>query len=364
MNRTVAWSYNALGNILNQTEVGAYQYNPSGAGSSRPHAVVQVNGTTVTPSGRDGFFTNPRYSYDVNGNLTVVSDTTKNRVHTWTSFNMPRSIATTGSGAGAGASAAFLYDSGYGRVKQTFARIVNAAVKTRTVYTLHPDQSGGLSYEREIKEDGSIEHRHYVMGSIVLISTTDGATQSKITSQRYWHTDPQGTVVAVSDKTGAVIERLSHDPFGKRRNITGQADPSNLLRSVNNDRGYTGHEQLDELGLIHMNGRIYDPAIGKFLSADPIIQAADNLQSYNRYAYVINNPMNATDPTGFSWFTKLRDRVVKPVAIGFISYYTAGLLTGPLASAFSLSAFATNVTTAFIGGTIFGQLSGENLIAA
>jgi len=65
------------------------------------------------------------------------------------------------------------------------------------------------------------------------------------------------------------------------------------------DKGYTGHEQLDNVGLIHMNGRVYDPTLGRFLSADPNIQAPTNTQSLNRYAYVLNNPLSATDPSGY-----------------------------------------------------------------
>ena len=67
--------------------------------------------------------------------------------------------------------------------------------------------------------------------------------------------------------------------------------------SVN--RGFTGHEHLDEVGLIHMNGRVYDPEIGRFLSADPFVQAPDDTQSLNRYTYVKNNPLSYTDPSGF-----------------------------------------------------------------
>ncbi|OJA03347.1 hypothetical protein BGC33_03170, partial [Bathymodiolus thermophilus thioautotrophic gill symbiont] len=59
------------------------------------------------------------------------------------------------------------------------------------------------------------------------------------------------------------------------------------------------HEHIDEMGFIHMNGRVYDPSIGRFLSADPNIQAPYNTQSYNRYSYVLNNPLKYTYPSGF-----------------------------------------------------------------
>ncbi|MCI4428948.1 MAG: hypothetical protein JHC40_07265, partial [Burkholderiales bacterium] len=71
------------------------------------------------------------------------------------------------------------------------------------------------------------------------------------------------------------------------------------------DRGYTGHEHLDDIGLIHMNGRIFDPRLGVFLQGDPFIQDPTNLQNYNRYGYCLNNPMTCTDPSGFSFWKSL-----------------------------------------------------------
>lgn len=68
--------------------------------------------------------------------------------------------------------------------------------------------------------------------------------------------------------------------------------------SYEGDRGFTGHEMLSSLELVHMNARIYDPALDRFLSADPIIQAKGDLQNYNRYSYVINDPLKYTDPNG------------------------------------------------------------------
>ena len=66
------------------------------------------------------------------------------------------------------------------------------------------------------------------------------------------------------------------------------------------DKLFTGHEHVDAVGLIHMNGRAYDPELGRFLSVDPFIQAPTNSQSLNPYSYVMNNPLAMTDPTGFA----------------------------------------------------------------
>ncbi|WAJ70326.1 RHS repeat-associated core domain-containing protein [Catenovulum adriaticum] len=65
-------------------------------------------------------------------------------------------------------------------------------------------------------------------------------------------------------------------------------------------KGYTGHEMLDDNRLIHMNGRVYDPNIGRFLSAEILVQAPTNSQSYNRYSYVWNNPLSMVDPSGYA----------------------------------------------------------------
>ncbi len=63
-------------------------------------------------------------------------------------------------------------------------------------------------------------------------------------------------------------------------------------------KGFTDHEHLDAVNLIHMNGRVYDPLIGRFLSPDDYVQFPESSQSYNRYTYVLNNPLSYTDPTG------------------------------------------------------------------
>lgn len=62
--------------------------------------------------------------------------------------------------------------------------------------------------------------------------------------------------------------------------------------------GYTGHEHLDNVGLIHMNGRVYDPIIGRFISPDPLVPSPESSQGLNRYTYVNNNPLSYTDPSG------------------------------------------------------------------
>ena len=104
----------------------------------------------------------------------------------------------------------------------------------------------------------------------------------------------------ITDQNGNEISRMAFDPFGKR--LTEHVGSSVLSQDAANDssyHGYTGHSQLDHLGLVHMGGRVYDPDSGRFLSADLFVQSPYNTQSYNRYSYVFNNPLRNTDPSGY-----------------------------------------------------------------
>jgi RHS repeat-associated protein len=115
----------------------------------------------------------------------------------------------------------------------------------------------------------------------------------------YWHKDHLGSVIAISDTRAAVVERFSYDAWGNRRQLSGETDACFAERGEITQRGFTAHEHLDSVRLIHMNGRVYDPVLGKFLSADPNIFYPEDTQDYNRYAYVRNDPLSLIDPSGF-----------------------------------------------------------------
>jgi RHS repeat-associated protein len=88
-------------------------------------------------------------------------------------------------------------------------------------------------------------------------------------------------------------------------------DPFSAANANTNSttRGYTGHEQLDGVGLIHMNARLYDPEIGRFIQADSLVEP-EATQGLNRYSYVLNNPLTFTDPTGQLSFRQVLGLVV------------------------------------------------------
>ncbi|MEZ5842557.1 MAG: polymorphic toxin type 50 domain-containing protein [Hyphomicrobiaceae bacterium] len=155
--------------------------------------------------------------------------------------------------------------------------------------------------ERITRPGGAIETKHYI-GDVAVVTMAGTATAT-----RYLHKDHLGSVDTITDEAGTVVQRMSFDAWGKRREtnwlpMTGPAIAAFDVAITT--RGFTGHEMVDGVGLVHMNGRIYDPEIGRFLSADPFVQELANLQSWNRYSYVLNNPLSYTDPSGF-FFAKL-----------------------------------------------------------
>ena len=117
----------------------------------------------------------------------------------------------------------------------------------------------------------------------------------------YLHRDYQGSILAITNDAGAVLEKRLFDAWGsliQYWNIGGITTPPAESLGLVLDRGYTGHEHLQSVGLINMNGRLYDPKLHRFLQPDNNIQDPYNTQNYNRYGYVLNNPLKFTDPTG------------------------------------------------------------------
>ena len=135
---------------------------------------------------------------------------------------------------------------------------------------------------------------------------------------------------------------------------------TNPIAPAASRRAYTGHENVEGLDIIHMNGRIYDATLARFMQADPIVQAPTNSQSYNRYSYVFNNPLSYTDPSGYSAWTKFRDKVLKPVAAIAITVWTGGLAAGYGLSwaGFGIAAAGGAASGFIVTGSLKGALTG------
>ena len=127
-----------------------------------------------------------------------------------------------------------------------------------------------------------------------IILKSDGINPS---NYLYLHRDYQGTILAITDDNGTLLEKRLFDAWGSIIKVqNGAGDYLAGLTVL--DRGYTGHEHLQSIGLINMNARLYDPILHRFLQADNYIQDLTNTQNYNQYGYVLNNPLLYTDPSG------------------------------------------------------------------
>ncbi len=121
-----------------------------------------------------------------------------------------------------------------------------------------------------------------------------------------------------------LCERYAYDPWGNRRDPYYWANADNR-GDLKLNRGFTGHEHIDQFGIINMNGRVYDPLTSQFFSPDPYVQAPENWLNYNRYQYAFGNPLLYTDPTG-EWFG-IDDLVVGVAGFAF-GYLSHGITTG------------------------------------
>jgi len=163
--------------------------------------------------------------------------------------------------------------------------------------TLNLDRTYSHNYLRETI-GANTKETHYIptpTGVSAIFVKENGNTGNMY----YLCSDHLGSITDVVNASGAVVESFSFDPWGRRRNA-GNWNDYNVNTGSNSlvSRGYTGHEHLDDVGLINMNGRMYDPLLGRMLSPDNLIPNPFSLQGYNRYSYVYNNPMNFTDPSG------------------------------------------------------------------
>ena len=269
-----AYDYDDIGNLIG-VKVGGV---PTEVNTPYPSGGVACAGAPGSPcpgphaleSATVGGVTQ-KFGYDTRGRQIK----TPGRTVAFSEANLPTLIDTS---AG---STAFSYDASGSRVKK--------AGPSEQTLTL-----GGL-YERRVTQSG-IQHVFFVSGgdgNMTQVGFTEGLPDSD--RVEYLHTDILGSTGAVTDDTGAVT-RSYYEPFGARIAAKGTALPGNLgdVR-----RGFTGHAADDDLALVNMKGRVYDPSQRRFISPDPLVSTPSNAQSYNRYSYVWNNPLNFTDPSGF-----------------------------------------------------------------
>lgn len=177
----------------------------------------------------------------------------------------------------------------------------------------------GAPYRERVYVAGGLYERDFYNGqwrNLAYINTPTGQEAVVITGEStqdqnifFLNRDYLGSIISIVDAEGGILlEEYSYDAWGNRRDPQtwqNQYNPgqNNNLWTGLLYRGYTGHEHLDCFGLINMNGRLYDPLLGRMLSPDNFVQNAGFSQNFNRYAYVYNNPLKFTDPSGEIIFT-------------------------------------------------------------
>lgn len=137
--------------------------------------------------------------------------------------------------------------------------------------------------------DGSKVTRTFLSGPMGVFAVVE--TVNNDTALHYIHKDHLGSWCVITDHQGHIEQENHFDAWGNCEHA------NNLMF----DRGFTGHEHIKGMGLINMNGRLYDPVTSIMLSPDNNIQSPDFTQNFNRYAYCMNNPLIYTDPDGNSF---------------------------------------------------------------
>ncbi len=161
----------------------------------------------------------------------------------------------------------------------------------------------------QVTERGIIREYHYLDGNVIFVREN-----SSIWKPYLAFTDNLGSILSVFDEEGRKVFDASYDAWGKQT-IT--------QNDIGLYRGYTGHEMLNEYDIINMNGRLYDPVIGRFFSSDNYVQMPFNSQNFNRYSYCLNNPLKYTDPSG-EWFG-IDDLIV--AGAGFVVGYLGNAIS-------------------------------------
>lgn len=317
------YAYDTEGSTASNGGYTDYQYNAPGytVGSytySQPHAVSSVTLPKGVVRG---------YQYDQDGNLKQVTEDSGSgpmptRQVDWYSFDKPMDIKNLLTGA----KETFTYEADHERL------VTSVSQSSGTDTTTYID---GL-FESEYNSTTSVQtYRHYVLAGATRVAvetiTANGQGQMQSDQLGFFIHDQVGSAIGqVTENPGGSGQQLSiysYNPWGKGRptDATGGQIPyadlapgQFIAEAVGQHEGFAAHENLPSVGLVEMEGRIYDPEVGRFLSADPSVQFPFSTQGYNRYTYVNDNPLTFEDPTGYDLFGGVGQDLVD---IGTAPYY-------------------------------------------
>ncbi len=291
---------------LNEMETGFHRYDEAGLGNMMEKKAD--NNSVFANGAYDGSRPHALTSAHVNDNLRAY--TSDDQAIGWTSFDQPEYIEQ------GTKRLEFTYGHHRQRIRQHLRQGGSETTKTF---------AGNCEF---VSIDGQQYAYTYLSGPTGLfgihVKNPDGTS-----GLFYIHTDHLGSLHTITDENGNLLQVLSFDAWGNRRNPATWSMFNESPETALFDRGFTGHEHLDGFQLINMNGRLYDPVISRMLSPDNFVQSPDFSQSFNRYSYAWNNPLVFTDPSGeiillaavyFTFFTDVgyeAQKYVSPVAVKF-----------------------------------------------
>jgi RHS repeat-associated protein len=271
-----SYRYDALGNITHKSDVGDYAYD----NSNNPYELSTINNKPAT----------------INNDNQVIYYNSFNKVYKITetdpvTLEIKRQLD-------------LIYGVDNSRVKQIITE--NGTITSSKLYI-------GGSYEVETK-NGVTSLIHYINAPTGLVAMVIKKGNDKETE--FVLNDHLGSLQVLATRSGILIEEFSYDAWGMRR------DPATFVVFAvvppgGTAYGFTGHEHIDLFMLVNMDGRMYDPVLGRFLSPDPVLQFPNYTQGQNPYAYALNNPLRFVDPNGYSLIGQLLG-LTASVALSFV----------------------------------------------
>ncbi|NLT55655.1 MAG: RHS repeat-associated core domain-containing protein [Actinomycetales bacterium] len=272
-----SWTYDVVGNRLTQTDhaTGAvtrgdtttsYSYPEAGKDAERPHALTG----TGTRTGPDGQETETSRDYDAAGNTTRIATPHGTQALTWDAKGRLDTDTVTGTDEA-------------GQVRNVYDAkgdlLLRKGPRTSTLYL------GNGQVALDARTGALSATRYYRAGATTIAArTSDGHVTFLLP-------DRQGSDTVAVDSQTQAVRRRSYTPFGEERAATPAEWPG--------DRGYVGGSADPVTDLVHLGAREYDPATGRFLSGDPLLDPEDP-QQLGGYAYSANTPVTKSDPTGLA----------------------------------------------------------------
>jgi RHS repeat-associated protein len=240
-----SYTYNQIGNFTNKAGVTQWYSD-----TAHDHAITHLNGAQ-------------KFWYDANGNMITRTEGSTVFAQQWNFENRLTTVISNGV-----QTTQFIYDGDGNRVKKIDPN------GQPTIYI-------GAIYEKNLST--TITTTYYFAGSTRIAMRQGGVLT-------YLAGDHLGSTSLTLDQNGNKIGEMKYRPYGETRYITG---------SVPTDRRFTGQREESNLGSLYDYGaRMFSPVVGRFISADISVRKPQNPQNLNRYAYVLNNPLRYSDPTG------------------------------------------------------------------